>query len=442
MSETAPEILPGFPRQTPPLASNSLVNMVVKRAISESVSEAHGQKTGPRDEYIAKIVDGVMARLGDGAISANIESIAREFPSQYVAIVPRTKTSLEYVDRSDFKSFSHPEVLSPLLAIEIGGRRCYVGTDKLGHMIQQGYSYWLIYKIIESKRPGLGELYAKSWGFWTEGEDPTKEYIREYLSSKGMESDDTYIDSIQKDIVRFFTESDEIKIMDPEPDFVKKSSFLSNLAHLLGLHKKGILGTESSGIFSYADIAANEAGFKFYLDLEKNPESFAQDFDIAKYATCDWDEEVLKPKFTPLLQKRLKEAAIGRKPVNYSPGLDVSYDVPNNMFGISTPLFFYSYGDKEFRARIGGGLKLTSDMGDLKDESQVLFAADYLFRFYNLFYLFLSAQIGTTIEGRISPLFYAGSEMFTFGRGSLRLMGGYDPINKLPSAGLGLLWMF
>ena len=50
----------------------------------------------------------------------------------------------------------------------------------------------------------------------------------------------------------------------------------------------GILGLGRTGVFSYGDIAANQAGLRFYEELAKTP---AMTFDISKYVTDKWNEQ-------------------------------------------------------------------------------------------------------------------------------------------------------
>jgi len=445
MAETYPQILPEYPRIVPEFSANELINNLFRSAIASSIAEA-GDKAGgiQNDEYYRCVVDGVMARIGEGAVLAKVEELARNFPDKYVANTPREKTPLKYVTRADFRSFSHPSVLSPLLAVSPGKeeRTCYIGTDKLGHMVQQGYDYWVIYNVVEERNPGMGLLYARAWGTWTEGDVVTPNEIREYLLSNGMVSDAETIESVGQDIENFLTGYDWIQFMNPVPEFAKKNFFLRKLAHLIGVHDKGILGTASSGIYSYADLEANAAGLQFYLDLEKDPESLAQNFDIANYATCNWDEEVLKPRYTPLIAKRIEEAVNGKNVVKYAPGIGISYDLPNNLLGISTPVLFFSLGDNEFRTRFGAVLKLDADGVEFRKAGQLFLAADYLVRLYNLHYIFLTVQTGMNAGAEVFPVIGAGYELFLLGRTSLHAGGFFDPVGLDPSFGLGLLWMF
>lgn len=69
--------------------------------------------------------------------------------------------------------------------------------------------------------------------------------------------------------------------------------------------ESGIYGFKTTGIFSYADLAANWQGFQFYRALLDGPNPYikrdetgrwvlARRFDFADYVTDDWDE-VLNP---------------------------------------------------------------------------------------------------------------------------------------------------
>ncbi|OQX18481.1 MAG: hypothetical protein BWK76_07440 [Desulfobulbaceae bacterium A2] len=117
-----------------------------------------------------------------------------------------------------------------------------VGTDKIGHMFQQGYQYFQVYQRFEARRPGSGLAAATAWGEWTEG----------HLSEA--------------------TEHDA-----------------ALRAWLNTIHApRGMFGLSATGVHSRGDLAANRAGLQFYRDLLANP---SMNFDIRRYVTADWDEE-------------------------------------------------------------------------------------------------------------------------------------------------------
>jgi hypothetical protein len=63
---------------------------------------------------------------------------------------------------------------------------------------------------------------------------------------------------------------------------------LDKLKILGGVAKPGFgsLGAETTGVISYADIAANEEGYKFYVDLAKNYKTFvfkATDYNLKEF---------------------------------------------------------------------------------------------------------------------------------------------------------------
>jgi len=56
-------------------------------------------------------------------------------------------------------------------------------------------------------------------------------------------------------------------------------------------HKKemGTFGVATTGVYSNADISANEDGYRFFCDLEKNP---SMEFNLSNYISPKWDEEI------------------------------------------------------------------------------------------------------------------------------------------------------
>lgn len=441
MSESAPVRLPKFPRAVPRDVANSVLNEIFREAIGASISAAHKQGCKSRDECTEAVADDFLNRLGNGSVMAEIERIAGSLPDRYVVTVPREKTTLKYVTRADYRSFSHTAVLSPALALEIkdSPAPCYIGTDKLGHMVQQGYDYWIIYKNVEARKTGLGELFAHAWGVWSEGKEIDEEQIRSYLKARDLPADDSEVKKIKKEIRHFLTKSDDVLLFSPTPIGVKGSPFLKKLAHVLGTHDKGILGMLSTGIFSYADIEANEAGLRFYLDLERDPEYLAKNFDIKDYATCDWDEEVLRPELSPLIERRIDEAVSGRRKSFFARGLGINYDIPNNVLALSTPLFFFSSGDLELRLRAGGAMPLSSDEDTLYADSQLFSAFDFLFRLSGLHYAYLTTSAGVSAERKFRSTFGAGYEVFLLGKTSLQIGWQLDNIRQDSSANLGVL---
>lgn len=441
MSEIAPSIEPNYPRKVPREVANAPVNDIFRKAITDSIAQTKAEKHSSRDEYVDEVVENFYAILGSGAVMARIEEVAKDLPDQYLAGTPRDKTAFKYVSRADFRSFAHTAVLSPVLAFETkdSATPCYVGTDKLGHIAQQGYDYWTIYKIIEPEMPGLGELFACAWGIWTEGKEISEAEIREYLTTKGLSSSVEETKRIKKEIVHFLTKSDEIKFMNPIPLKIRGNRFLRNLAHLIGTHEKGILGTVSSGVFSYADLEANEAGFRFYLDLEKDPESMAEHFDIKDYVTCRCDEEVLKPEFSPIIKERIEEAISGRRGSYFTFGIGAQYDVLRNLFNLSVPALYVSFEDIELRLRLGMGIPFTSSLSEFESEIRATSSFDLLFRLKGLHFAYLSASAGFTPEYEFCPTLEAGYELMLLGKTSFQIGYIFDPMNLVSSFGLGFL---
>jgi hypothetical protein len=138
-------------------------------------------------------------------------------------------------------------------AVNLNGQ-C-VGTDKIGHMFQQGYQYFLISSSAQlSGGPvgaGKGDIYARAWGEWSEGQLSATTKADPKLMS--------WLQAMSKKPADWYT----------------------------GM-KKGHLGLASTGVHSRADLAANNAGLRFYQDLLAEP---TMTFDIRRYVSADWDEE-------------------------------------------------------------------------------------------------------------------------------------------------------
>ncbi len=432
MSEIAPSIEPKFPRVVPKETANAPMNDIFRKGIREAILQAKAEKYSTGEEFADAVVDNFMGLLGTDAVVAKIEAVAKDLPDRYVAVVPRSETTFKYISRTDYRSFSHPAVLSPVLAFETkdSPTPCYVGTDKFGHMAQQGYDYWAIYKIIEKKKPGLGELYASAWGIWTEGAEIGEKEIGEYLTEKGLDPSKNDAKKIKKEIQHFITESDDIKFMNPIPVRVRNNFILRNIAHVIGTHEKGILGTSSTGIFSYADLEANEAGFRFYLDLEKDPEYLAEHFDIKDYVTCRWDEEVLKSKFSPVIEERIAEAVAGERGTYFTYGLGINYNILDNIFALSVPALFVPFQDIELRLRLGAGFG---------SESRAFSAFDFLFRLSGLHFGYLSTSAGVTPKVDLRSTLEAGYELMLLGKTSFQAGYIFDPLTQSSSAGIGVL---
>jgi hypothetical protein len=123
-----------------------------------------------------------------------------------------------------------------------------IGTDKLGHMFQQGWEYYRI-SVIDKR----GDRMAERYGEWLEGKEPREAYAAE------------------------------------EPYFRRQFS-----GSLLGY---GGFGRSLSGVISHADLEANKAGLRMYRDLQNGRfQSFA---DYVSDRLC---EEVNLNEYTPAVR--------------------------------------------------------------------------------------------------------------------------------------------
>ena len=132
-----------------------------------------------------------------------------------------------------------------------------LGTDKLGHMFQQGWEYYRIAVL-----DGKGDALATRYGEWLEGKETREKYV----------SDEKY--------------------------FRRQRS-----GRLLGY---GGFGRTMSGVISNADLAANLAGLQMYKDIARGKFE-----SIANYVSEQLCEEVNCNEYTPEM-KRLVERNGGR----------------------------------------------------------------------------------------------------------------------------------
>ncbi|HYV27978.1 MAG TPA: hypothetical protein VFA77_10625 [Candidatus Eisenbacteria bacterium] len=124
-----------------------------------------------------------------------------------------------------------------------------LGTDKLGHLFQQGWEYYKI-SVIDKK----GDRLAERYGEWLEGKEERSVYTAD------------------------------------EPYFKKQSS-----GRLLGY---GGFGRTMSGVISNADLAANKTGLKMYQDIKSGHFK-----SIADYISKMLCEEINLNEYTPEMKK-------------------------------------------------------------------------------------------------------------------------------------------
>jgi len=429
MSEVAPDRCPQYCRRVPERVANEKINELVRMAIKEAIA------SGSKDS----IGDAFFKILGEGVIDSNIELAVKEYPDEYVARQNKSDTALRRHSRADYRSNAHSSVLSPVVALKSKDSpypSC-VGTDKLAHMFQQGFDYWVIYTTIEAQQRGMGRLFASAWGYWSEGEILPDEFIENYLMANNLPSDDGLIALLRREIDYFLGDSETIEYVSPTPAPIKDITPLRKLSHFIGVVDFGCLGLVSNGIVSYADIAANEAGLDFYLDLERDPEYLAENFDIANYATISWDEEVLKSRYTPKTEERVKEAVDGEWLPFFVYGFGVGYEFFKNKFSASMPFLYYPHDNFELRLSAGAAVPVLSKGHDFANESEAQLLFDTSIRISGLWFATASIVTGASKNGGINPAARIGPEFMALGRGSIGLYYERDLIHQTSSLGLG-----
>ncbi len=144
--------------------------------------------------------------------------------------------------------------IAPIVKID----RYFIGIDKIGHLFQQGYWYY----------------------------DATV---------KGLLTDDH---------TRFqfgqFMEGDPQLAQDEHKKYKKVFGEYCGICTFLGGF--GYFGATSTGVISFADMAANESGFHFYKNLSENPLGYY--FDFSDFDVATWNEEINPNGYIPELKIR------------------------------------------------------------------------------------------------------------------------------------------
>lgn len=134
----------------------------------------------------------------------------------------------------------------------------YIGTDKFGHMFQQGYWYYLASR---NRRISL-----RQFGYYLEGD---QRFFGKHQLVKPRPG------SSARDLRRknLTIRAARNRLVSPYVDFLKRMPDYE-------LSDFGLFGSFSTGIISFADMNANSIGYAFYSDLAKNPATF--NFDVSK----------------------------------------------------------------------------------------------------------------------------------------------------------------
>jgi hypothetical protein len=173
---------------------------------------------------------------GGGALVSPIEKfIEKELASGKRFLPPTNLAGTRFASQPLLSMYSAQGKPHLIVGPTIKINDLCVGADKLGHLFQQGKQYF------DLKYQPLREKYEK---------DPV-----------AAQNPSTQTDLLEQGLAaaRSFGQGTEI-------------------------NKAGLATT---GVYSNADLAANEAGLKFWEDLVQDPNMV---FDVARYATIQWNE--------------------------------------------------------------------------------------------------------------------------------------------------------
>lgn len=144
------------------------------------------------------------------------------------------------------------------LAAVININGVLMGTDKWGHFFQEGFWYYF---------NKLGPADRKKFGAFLEGDEQA------FYGRVGL----TKAEKDKANAAMLAKWKDPYDLLKPDLGF--------------GLHSKpyfGMFGSGPTGVISYADNNANEAGFTFYTKLAANPDAFV--FKVTDYPYKEFNE--------------------------------------------------------------------------------------------------------------------------------------------------------
>ena len=226
--------------------SAGVLNTQVNAELSAAASSL------PHPIYPPDMVNAAFSRLGapHNAFLAIIENWANNHLTTsgggYLATAGTKYASVPLLQRGIF------QYMAPAVKL---GTHC-VGTDKIGHMFQQGYQQFMVSSSITglggTVGAGMGDRYARAWSEWTEG------------------------------VLSPATRADAALMTWLTAQAALPRDLYTGWA-------RGHFGLSATGVHSRGDIAANDSGMRFYQALMANP---GLTFDINNFIVTGWDEEV------------------------------------------------------------------------------------------------------------------------------------------------------
>ena len=254
---------------------NEYVNMLIKNAIcnvNKAKSERYDWYKNMEDWQIAMdlmirsvgTLENILFRFG-------VENDLRTFAKDYVKLVSikdtKYKNAYSAYSYSDFSRESiywKYKTISGFGIIKINGLT--IGLDKLSHFLTTGGRYYCENHYINStpqEKSIYGDEFIKAFGPWLEGKKTT--------------DNPKIVEALQR----------------------------SNMD--IGIH-----GFSTTGVFSYADIEANEQGYRFFKELATTfkysfqYKDFDIKFDIKSYINKNWSEYCNPNQYSQKLSKVLE----------------------------------------------------------------------------------------------------------------------------------------
>ena len=195
-------------------------------------------------------------------------------------------------------------------SIRIG--QTYLSGDKLGHFLHSGFEvYHMVRSATDKPIPDPRSMVAKVFDWGAKPPVPG-----ELMDMKGDDLDSSYKDTMNGQ-----------KITKLTPEQFKQRGRQAAAKFSNG-QEDGYWGLKMTGVKSYGDIAANDAGYQFWNELVDGPNPFfrckngkwerntKRPFKFEDYVNDAWDEGINCSDYSPansaIVEKQIKQATHGK----------------------------------------------------------------------------------------------------------------------------------
>ena len=281
--------------------SDAIINKYVQGVIDSEVKYVTALSNLTPEQKKQRLVDRIFERLGKNVPNSGVQDTNTAALTEIEVWLSPRKRNLklgEHINDIDVADSRYSPVrglfgtypgwyylarnhtLGPTIQV----KDTLIGTDKLGHFMQQGY--W---------------LYDATVRGWTFGNETLK------LTQATRDEFNGWLEGTSETQVGEMPEGDS-----SDPDVVAWENHKKKMEQYEALAKTfyprakwGIFGRWSTGVISKADMNANNEGYKFYQQIYNEALNGTYKFDITNFAVPDLNEVKHKNEFDKALEKQI-----------------------------------------------------------------------------------------------------------------------------------------